>query len=128
MAILKKYKDTFDDLINSSNTKCQDLPKSQDWPGLINKGSQNAPMSRDGLPTLLEEDRLDEDVSVMSLELVRKIRASQVHQHHNVALFGLMYRKTQYVNSQRGEEDGKSKRNGENGKGERGEEAIGEIR
>ncbi len=65
---------------------------------------------------------MDEDVS---LELAPKIRASQVHESHDIAPLGLKSGRTQYGNSQKGEENGKGKRGGENEKGER---AIGEIR
>ncbi len=78
------------------------------------------PRSRGGSPTLSEEDCLDEDVPVMSLEPAPKIQASQVHQRHDVAPFDPKSRRAQYGNSQRGGEDGKGKRSGENGKGERG--------
>ncbi len=79
MAISNKYKDTLDDLIDSSDIEFSDWPNSPnrpdspDWPGLFNKGSRNAPRSRGNSLTLLEEDYLDEDVLVTSLDLVPKI-------------------------------------------------------
>ncbi len=76
MVIPNKYKDTLDDLIDSSDTESPDQPDSPDPPGLINKGLRNAPRSRGSSPTLSEEDRLDEDIPVMSLEPAAKIRAS----------------------------------------------------
>ncbi len=72
-AIPNKYKDTLDELINSSDTESPDQSDSPDQPGLIDKGSHNAPRSKGGSPTLLEEDRLDEDVPVTSLEPTPKI-------------------------------------------------------
>ncbi len=74
--ISNNYKDTFDDLIDSSDTKSLDRPDSLDWPGQIDKGSRNTPRSRGGSPTLSEEDCLDEDVLITSLELAPKIQAS----------------------------------------------------
>ncbi len=62
MAIPNKYKDTLNDLIDSSDTESQDWPDSPDRPGLIDKESRDAPRSRGGSPTLLEENCLDEDV------------------------------------------------------------------
>ncbi len=60
---------------------------------------------------------MDKDVL---LEPAPKIRASQVHERHDVALLGPKSGRSQYGNSQRGGEDGKGKRGGENGKVERG--------
>ncbi len=122
-AIPNKYKDTLDDLIDSSNTESQDRPNSSDWPGLIDKGLRNTSRSRNGSPTLLEEDRLDEDVPVTSLELAPKIRASQMHQRHDVAPFGPRSRRAQYRNGQRDGKDRKGKRGKENRKDERGGES-----
>ncbi len=73
MAIPNKYKDTLDDLIDSSDTESLDHPNSPNRPGLIDKGSRNALKFRGGSPIFVEEDRLDEDVSIMSLEPVPKI-------------------------------------------------------
>ena len=84
-AIFNKYKDTLDDLIDSSDTKSPDYSDSPNWPGLIDtKGSRNAPKSKDGSPTFLEEDCLDEDLLIMLLEPASKIRDFQVHQRHDV--------------------------------------------
>ncbi len=120
MAIPNKYKNTLDDLIDSSDTESLDWPNSPNRPGLIDKGSHNAPRSKGGSPTLLEEDCLDEDVPITSLEPAPKIRTSQVHQRHDVASLGPKSRRAQYGNSQRGGEDGKGKRSRENRKGEKG--------
>ncbi len=116
IAIPNKYKNTLDDLIESSDIESQDRPDSPDWPRLIDKGSRNALQSRDGSPTLLEEDCLDEDVP---LEPTPKIQASQVHERHDVTPLGPKNRRAQYGNSQKGGEDGKGTKGGENGRGER---------
>ncbi len=116
MAIPNKYKDTLDDHIDSSDTKSPDWPDFPDRPGLIDKGSRNTPRSRGGSPTLLEEERLDEDVP---LEPAPKIQASQVHERHDVAPLSPKSGRAQYGNSQRGGEDRKGKKGGENKKGER---------
>ncbi len=60
---------------------------------------------------------MDEDVP---LEPAPKIRASQVHECHDIAPLNPKSGRAQYENSQRGGEDGKGKRGGENRKGERG--------
>ena len=75
MAIPNKYKDTLDDLIDSSDIKSPDQPESPDWLGLIDKGIRNASRSRGASPSLLEaeEDCLDKDVLVTSLKLAPKI-------------------------------------------------------
>ncbi len=120
MVISNKYKDTLDDFIDSSDTKSPDWPDSPDRPELIDKGLCNASRSRGHSLTLLEEDCLDEDVLVTSLELMSKIRVSQVHQCYDIASLDSKSRRAQYGNSQRGREDGKGKRGRENGKGKRG--------
>ena len=76
MVIPNKYKDTLDDLIDNSDTEFPDQPDSPDQPGLIDKGSHNAPRSRGNSPTFSEKDRLDKDVLITSLESAPKIRAS----------------------------------------------------
>ncbi len=73
--IPNKYKDTLDDFIDSLDTESPDRPDSPTWPGQIDKGSQNAPRSRGGSPTLSEENRLNKDVPVISLEPRPKIQA-----------------------------------------------------
>ncbi len=115
-AIPNRYKDTLDDLIDSSDTESPDWPDSPDRPGLIDKGSRNVSRSKGNSPTLSEEDRLDEDIP---LELVPKIRTSQMHERHDIAPLGLKSGRAQYGSSQRGGEDGKDKKGGENGKDER---------
>ncbi len=84
--IPNKYKDSFNNLIDSSNTESPDWLDSPDWPELINKRLRNALRSRGGSPTLSKEDRLDEDVP---LEPAPKIRAFQVYEHYDIAPFGL---------------------------------------
>lgn len=66
MAIPNLYKDSLDNLIDSSNTK------STDWPKPINKGSRNAVKSEDSLTGLLEWNCLDKDISDRSSKLAPK--------------------------------------------------------
>ena len=73
-AISNKYIDTFDELIDSFDTKSSDHSDSPNWPRLIDKGLYNALKSKDGSSTFLKEDCLDEDISITSLELAPKIR------------------------------------------------------
>ena len=82
LAIFNKYKDTFDDLIDSLDMETPDWPNSLAWPRLIDKRSRNAPRSKSGSPTLSKDDCLDEDVPVM---LAPKIQAFQMHHPHDVA-------------------------------------------
>ena len=121
-AIFNKYKDTLDNLIDSSNIESPDYPDSSNWLRLIDKGLYNTLKSKDGSPTFLEEDCLDEDISITSLEPTSKIQDSQVHQCHDVAILGAKNGRAQYGKSQQGEEDGKNKRVREV------EKAIGEIK
>ncbi len=74
-----QYKDTLDNLIDSSDIESPNWLYSLDRPGLINKGSRNAPRSKSDLLTLLEENCLHEGVLVTLLEPVPKIQAPQVH-------------------------------------------------
>ena len=122
MAILNKYKDTLDDLIDSSDTESPNQPESPDRLGPIDKGTRNAPRSRGASPSLSEEeeDRLDKDVLVMSLKLVPKTWDSQVYKRHDVAPLGPKSGRAQYEEGQRDGEDGKDKRGGENERGEMG--------
>ncbi len=73
MAIPNKYEDSLDNLIDSSDTESQNRLDSPDRPGLIDKGSCNVLRSQSGSPTLSEEDCLDKEVLVTSLEPVPKI-------------------------------------------------------
>ena len=98
MAISNKYKDTFDDLIDSSDTEFPNLPKSPNRLEPIDKGTRNVPRSRDASPSLLEEeeDRLDEDVLVILFKLAPKTRDSQVNKRHDIASFGPKSGRAQY--------------------------------
>lgn len=93
-AIPSRYKNTLNDLINSSDTEfldrleSLDLPESLNWlesPNWpesldrlepINKGTRNALRSKRALSTLLEEDDLDEYISVTSLKLALQTQDS----------------------------------------------------
>ena len=83
VAIPNKYKDTLDDLIDSSDVKSLDRLRP------IDKGSHNAPKSEGSPMGLLEGDRLNKDVSDRSSWLAPKTEDSKVHQHHDVAPLGL---------------------------------------
>ena len=72
-AILNKYKNTFDDLIDSLNTEFLDPPNFLKQPKIIDKRSRNALRSKNNLTTLSEKDYLDKNILVMSLELMLKI-------------------------------------------------------
>ena len=72
-AIFNKYKDTFDNLIDSSNIESLNYLDSPNWLELIDKRSCNIPKSRDGSLTFLEKDCLDKDILIMSLEPALKI-------------------------------------------------------
>ena len=120
MAISNKYKDIFDEFIDSSNTESSDQPKSPDWPGPIDKGTRNALRSRGALLSLLEEDCLDEDVLVTALERAPKTQNSQVYKCHNIILLGPKNGRIQYGKGQKSGEDEKDKKSGENGRVERG--------
>ena len=73
MAIPNKYKDTLDDLIDSSDTESSNYPDSSNRPELINKGSCNMPKSRNGSPMFLKDNHLDKNISITLLEPVSKI-------------------------------------------------------
>ena len=74
MAISNKYKNTLDDLIDSSDIESPDQPESLDWLRPLDKGTRNAFRSKGASPSLLkeEENRLDEDVLDTLLKLVPK--------------------------------------------------------
>lgn len=55
-AIANKYKNIFDELIDSSDTEFLNQPGSRDWLRPIDKGTCNTPRSRSTSPSLLEED------------------------------------------------------------------------
>lgn len=73
MVISNKYKDTLDDLIDSSDMESLNQLDFPDRSGLIDKGLGYASRSRDNSLTLLEDNQLDEDVSVTLLELVPNV-------------------------------------------------------
>ena len=52
MAILNKYKDTLDDLIDSLDTKSLGQSKSSNWPKSIDKETRNAQGSGGASPSL----------------------------------------------------------------------------
>ena len=123
-AIPNKYKDTLDNLINSSDIEFSDYPNSPNWPGLIDtKRSRNAPKFKNGSPTFLKKDCLDEDISITLLEPVPKICDFQVHQHYNVATFGVKSERVQYGKGQQDGKDEKGKKGGEDGEGEKSGES-----
>lgn len=108
-----KYKNTFDDLINSLNRNSLNWLDSLNWPNssnqldfpnwpdfshqprLIDKRLHNAPRSSSGITTLLENEYLDEDVLVMLLKPLLKIQTSQMYQYHNVIPLGPKSGRTQ---------------------------------
>lgn len=94
-AILNKYKDTFDDLFDSSDIESLGQQKSSDQSESIDKETSNAYRSGSAWPILSEDDCLDKDVLVMSLGLPPKIPDFQVYKHHYVAPFSPKSRRTQ---------------------------------
>ena len=73
VAIFNKYKNTLNNLIDSLDTESLDCPDFSNWLGLIDKRSRNTLKSRGSSSTFLEEDCLNEDVSIMLLEPTSKI-------------------------------------------------------
>lgn len=113
VAIPNRYKDTLDDLMDSSDTK------SPDRPGPIDKGSRNAPRFEGSSMGLSEKDCLNEDVLNRSSGLTPKTGDFQVHQRLDVAL--LVSKAEEHdMERVRGVEKMGSQRGGEDGKGERG--------
>lgn len=55
LAIFNKYKDTFDDFINSSDEQFQD------WPQLIDKESYKAPRFKSSLRALSKEENISDE-------------------------------------------------------------------
>ena len=72
-AILIKYKNTLNNLIDSKDTESADYLDSLNWPELIDKRSHNMLKSRDSSPTFLKKDYLDKNISIMLLESAPKI-------------------------------------------------------
>lgn len=73
VVILNKYKNTFNNLIDSLDTESPDWLDFPDWPKLIDKESWNRFRSKVSLLTLLKENCLDKDVLVILLKPVPKI-------------------------------------------------------
>ena len=67
-AISNKYKDIFDDLINSSDTEFLYQPEFPDWPGLIDNGTRNTPRSRGTLLSLFEDNCLNKNILFIAFE------------------------------------------------------------
>lgn len=120
MIISNRYKDTLNDFIDSSDTEFSDWLESPNRPGPIDKGTHNALRSRSASPTLSEEDCLDEDILVTSLKLAPKTKNSQGYKYYDVTPLGFKSGRLQYGKGQRGREDRKDKRSGENEGSERG--------
>ena len=78
MAIPNKYKNTLDDLIDSSDTESPDQPKSPDQSGSIDKMIRNSPRLTGALLSLMGENCLDKDVSIMVLKRALKTQDSSV--------------------------------------------------
>lgn len=72
-AILNKYKNNLDGLIDSSNTVFSDQPESSDQPELIDKGTRIARKFTGTLSTLFKEDFLNKNVLLKFLGLTPKI-------------------------------------------------------
>lgn len=93
VALPNQYKDTPNDLIDSSD------PESPDRAGPIDERSRNALRSESSSADLSEGDCLDEDVPDKSSRLAPKTGDSQVRQRHVVTP------RAGYGKSQRGGED-----------------------
>lgn len=65
-----KYKNTFDEVIDSVDVEFLHWLELPVCLGLLDKGTYNALKSRGGSLAFLEEDREDEDVLVTSFKLV----------------------------------------------------------
>ena len=83
MAICNGYKDTFNNLLDNSDTK------SLDWLRPINKRLHNTLISENSLTRLLKGDYLDKNILDRSLQLMPQIRDSEVYQPHDITIFGL---------------------------------------
>ena len=73
-AIPNKYKDTLDNLIDSSDIEFPYYLDFLNQLELIDKGSRNMPKSKDNSPTFLEKDCLDKNILNTSLESALKIQ------------------------------------------------------
>ena len=74
VAIHNQYKETLDDLIDSSDLELSD------WAGPIDERSRNTPISKWSSTDLLEGNCLDKDLSDKLSRLAPKTQDSQVHQ------------------------------------------------
>ena len=72
-AISNKYKNTPDDLIDSSDIESPIQTEFSDWLKPIDKGIRNARKSGGALLSLAEEDSLNKNVSVTLFGLAPKI-------------------------------------------------------
>lgn len=102
------------------NTKFPDQLKFLDWPKPIDKGTRNALKSMDTLVNFFEEDCLDKNVLVISLELAFKIWHSPIYKCYNITLFGSKRRRAHYKEDWRDGKDKKDKKSKENKRGKRG--------
>ena len=100
MVIPNKYKDTLDDLIDSSDIESPNHLDSSNRAKLIDKESHNAPKSKDNSLTFLEEDYLDENISIMLLEPALKFQDFPVHQHPNIVILSVKKERAQYGKGQ----------------------------
>lgn len=87
LAISNQYKNTLDDLIDSSDSE------SLDWARIIDVRICNTSRSEVSSADLLEGNYLDEDVPNKSLWLMPKTGDSRVHQRHVVTSWA-RYRKS----------------------------------
>lgn len=94
-AILNKYKDSLNNLINISDTESPDQTKASNWLELIDKGIYNTYRSEIALLNFLEENSLDKDMLVTLLKLAPQIGDFQIYKHHDIVLFGLKSEKIQ---------------------------------
>lgn len=94
--IFNRYKGTLDDLIDTSDIKSLAQPYSLDLPELIDKRLCNAFRSRNGSQTFSNEDCLNDDISVVLLELASTIRDSKVYPRNDIAFFGPKSGRVQY--------------------------------
>lgn len=115
ITILNKYKNTFDDFIDSLDIKFLDQL------GPINKRLHNISSFEDSLIGLLKEDCLNKNVLDMPLKLVLQSQNFQIHQYYNIAIFGLKNERVQYRKSQKDKKDKKGKRVEKDRKDERDE-------
>lgn len=93
IVIPNQYKDTLDDLINSSD------PESLDWMRPIDERSRNIPISEGSSAVLSERNSLNEDLSDRLSWVVSKTGDSHVRQCHVIISL------VEYGKSQKGRKD-----------------------